>query len=317
MAPCLLSSLAAMDQQTTIRKPMSIEGIGLHSGETIQLTVSPAGSDTGILFRAWDGTLISANAEHVVDGHFATTVGAFGIRVRTIEHLMAAAAGLGIDNLLVDVSGDELPGLDGSSREFVELLERAGRVVLPARRNPLRVESPIRVEEGTRWLQVLPSDTLRISYTLDNDHPAIGLQVLSLEITENSFVEELAPARTYGFLKDVGAMRQRGLARGGSLDNTIVVGKRTVLNDHLRFPDEFVRHKILDLVGDLLLLGRPLVGHVVARNGGHALNHRLVAALREAEAPARRRGRGRVATPERSLAVAEAGYPPVPGVAAV
>ena len=234
---------------------MSIEGVGLHSGEMIRLTLSPAGSDTGIILRAPDGTLIPATAEHVVDGHFATTVGSFGVRVRTIEHLMAATAGLGIDNLLVDVSGDELPGLDGSAREFVELLERAGRVELPARRTPLRIESPIRVEDGTRWLQVLPSDSLRISYTLDNDHPAIGMQALSLEITETTFVKELAPARTYGFLKDVGAMRQRGLARGGSLDNTIVVGKRAVLNDHLRFPDEFVRHKILDLVGDLFCSG--------------------------------------------------------------
>ena len=165
---------------------------------------------------------------------------------------------------------------------------------------------------------MLPSDSLRISYTLDNDHPAIGLQVLSLEITDTTFVEELASARTYGFLKDVGAMRQRGLARGGSLDNTIVVGKRTVLNDHLRFPDEFVRHKILDLLGDLFLLGRPLIGHVVARNGGHALNHRLVAAIREAAMPDRRRARPRVATPERSVApLVEAAYPPVPGVAAV
>ena len=307
-----------MELQSTIRKPVSIEGIGLHSGAIIRLTLSPAGSDTGILLRAPDGTLIPANTDHVVDGHFATTVGSFGIRVRTIEHLMAAAAGLRIDNLLVDVSGDELPGLDGSAREFVELLERAGRVMLPARRNPVHIESPIRVEDGTRLLQVLPSDSFRISYTLDNDHPAIGLQVLSLEITETTFVEEIAPARTYGFLKDVGAMRQRGLARGGSLDNTIVVGKRAVLNDHLRFPDEFVRHKILDLVGDLFLLGRPLVGHVVARNGGHALNHRLVAAIREAAMPDRRRARGRGAVPERTVAsVVETAYPPVPGVAAV
>jgi len=318
VAPRLLYTHTIMDQQTTIRKPVSIEGIGLHSGEIIRLTLSPASSDTGILLRAPDGTLIPANSEHVGGGRCATTVGSFGVRVRTIEHLMAAAAGLGIDNLLVDVSGDELPGLDGSSREFVELLERAGRVVLPARRAPIRIEAPIRVEDGSRWLQVLPSDTLRISYTLDNDHPAIGLQALSLEITESTFVDELAPARTYGFLKDVGAMRQRGLARGGSLDNTIVVGKRAVLNDHLRFPDEFVRHKILDLVGDLFLLGRPLVGHVIARNGGHALNHRLVAAIREAAVPDRRRARGRMAVPERSMApVLRAAYPPVPGVAAV
>lgn len=292
---------------------MRVEGLGLHSGDMVRLAVSPAGSDTGIILRAPDGTLIPANMDHVVDGHFATTVGAFGVRVRTIEHLMAAAAGLGIDNLIVDVSGEEFPGLDGSAREFVELLERAGRATLPARRHPIRVESPIRVEDGNRWLQIVPSDTFRVSYTLDHDHPAIGVQAVSLEITPKSFSEDIAPARTYGFLKDVGAMRQRGLARGGSLDNTIVVGKRTVLNDSLRYPDEFVRHKVLDLVGDLFLLGRPILGHVIARNAGHALNHQLVAAIRKAAV--RRPARSRVA-PDRA-SVAESVYPLVPGVAAL
>jgi UDP-3-O-acyl N-acetylglucosamine deacetylase len=300
-----------MDHQSTIRRSVSIEGLGLHSGEMIRLTVSPAGSDTGILLRAQDGTLIPANAEHVVDGHFATTVGAYGVRIRTIEHLMAAAAGLGLDNLLVDVSSEELPGLDGSAKDFVELLERAGRATLPSRRQPIRIEKPIRVEDGNRWLHVVPCDTLRVSYTLDHDHPAIGLQVVTVDITPKTFTQEIAPARTYGFLKDVGAMRQRGLARGGSLDNTVVVGKRTVLNDSLRFPDEFVRHKVLDLIGDLFLLERPILGHVVARNGGHALNHELVAAIRKAAAPHWGHGRSKIALD--SMAAAEA----APGIAAL
>ena len=277
------------------------------------LSVAPAGSDTGIIFRAPDGTLIPANSDHVVDGHFATTVGAFGVRVRTIEHLMAAAAGLGLDNLIVDVSGEELPGLDGSAKEFSDILERGGQVPLPALRRPIRIDTPIRVEDGTRWLRVFPCDTFRVSYTLDHDHPAIGLQAVTVEITPKTFAEDVAPARTYGFLKDVGAMRQRGLARGGSLDNTIVVGKRTVLNESLRFPDEFVRHKILDLVGDLFLLGRPIRGHVVARNAGHAMNHQLVAAIRKAAVPERRRFRS--VAPVEAL-VAEAAYPS-PGVAAL
>jgi UDP-3-O-[3-hydroxymyristoyl] N-acetylglucosamine deacetylase len=302
-----------MEYQSTLRRSVTVEGLGLHSGEMLRLTVAPAGSDTGILFRAPDGTLIPANADHVVDGHFATTVGAFGVRVRTIEHLMAAAAGLGLDNLIVDVSGGELPGLDGSAKEFLELLESGGRVDLPARRHPIRIESPIRVEDGSRWLQIVPSDAFRVSYTLDHEHPAIGLQVVSVEITPKSFAEDIAPARTYGFLKDVGAMRQRGLARGGSLDNTIVVGKRAVLNESLRYPDEFVRHKVLDLIGDLFLLGRPILGHVVARNGGHALNHQLVAAIRKVAT--RRPVRTRTAV-ER-VDVAEAAYPSVPGVAAL
>jgi len=302
-----------MDHQTTLRRSVTIEGLGLHSGQMARLSVAPAGSDTGIIFRAPDGTLIPANSDHVVDGHFATTVGAFGVRVRTIEHLMAAAAGLGLDNLIVDVSSEELPGLDGSAKEFLDILERGGQVPLPALRRPIRIDTPIRVEDGTRWLRVFPCDTFRVSYTLDHDHPAIGLQAVTVEITPKTFAEDVAPARTYGFLKDVGAMRQRGLARGGSLDNTIVVGKRTVLNESLRFPDEFVRHKILDLVGDLFLLGRPIRGHVVARNAGHAMNHQLVAAIRKAAVPERRRFRS--VAPVEAL-VAEAAYPS-PGVAAL
>jgi UDP-3-O-[3-hydroxymyristoyl] N-acetylglucosamine deacetylase len=260
----------------------------------VRLTLSPAAADTGVLFRAPDGTLIPATIDSVVDGHFATTIGAFGVRVRTIEHLMAAAAAMGIDNVLIDVSGDELPAMDGSSRRFVELLASAGRVSLPATRRPLVIDEPVRVEEGTRWIQVLPAESYRISYTLDHDHPAIGLQVASYVVTEEVFTEQIAPARTYGFLRDMGAMRKNGLALGGSLDNAVVVGKRSVLNDTLRFPDEFVRHKILDLIGDVALLGRPLVGHVIARNGGHALNHKLLTAILAARGAERRRTRSRM-----------------------
>jgi UDP-3-O-[3-hydroxymyristoyl] N-acetylglucosamine deacetylase len=285
-----------MTPQRTIRRQVIAEGVGLHSGEAVRMTLSPAAADTGVLFRAPDQTLIPATSEHVVDSHFATTIGAFGVKVRTIEHLMAAASGLGIDNLLVDVTGGELPGMDGSSRPFVELLESAGRVSLPALRRPIVIERPIRVEEGTRWLQVVPSDTFRVSYTLDHDHPVIGLEVASFPITDEVFVEEIAAARTYGFLRDVGAMRKNGLALGGSLDNAVVVGKRTVLNDSLRFRDEFVRHKMLDLIGDLFLLGRPLQAHVIARNAGHALHHRLVLAIEKAEEAQRRRARSRPVT---------------------
>lgn len=281
-------------QQRTIKRQVTTEGVGLHSGEVVQLTLSPAGADTGVLFRAPDGTLIPAVSDRVVDSHFATTIGAFGVKVRTIEHLMAAIAATGIDNVLVDVSGSELPAMDGSSRPFVELLNSAGQVSLPAPRRPLVIEEPIRVEEGTRWIQVLPAESFRISYTLDHDHPAIGLQNASFVITDEVFAEQIAPARTYGFLRDVGVMRKNGLGLGGSLDNAVVVGKRSVLNDTLRFPDEFVRHKILDLIGDLLLLGRPLVGHVIARNGGHALNHQMVVAIEHARASERRRSRSRL-----------------------
>jgi UDP-3-O-[3-hydroxymyristoyl] N-acetylglucosamine deacetylase len=281
-------------QQRTIRRQVGAEGVGLHSGQPVRLTLSPAAADTGVLFRAPDGTLIPATIDSVVDGHFATTIGAFGVKVRTIEHLMAATAAMGIDNVVVDVSANELPAMDGSSRPFVELLASAGRVSLPATQRPLVIEEPVRVEEGTRWIQVLPAESYRISYTLDHDHPAIGLQVASYVVTEEVFAEQIAPARTYGFLRDMGAMRKNGLALGGSLDNAVVVGKRGVLNDTLRFPDEFVRHKILDLIGDVALLGRPLVGHVIARNGGHALNHQLLTAILAARGSERRRTRSRL-----------------------
>ena len=312
---------AAMDFQQTLRRPVSLTGIGLHSGEPAQMTVSPAGADTGIVFRAADGTLIPGNADHVVDTNSATTVGAFGVRVRTIEHLMAAAAALGIDNALVDIKGPEVPAADGSAQPFLELLREGGRVTLPTPRRPIVITEPIRVGTESRWLEVLPADALRVSYTLDNNHPVIGLQVGTYAITEEVFALELAAARTYGFLRDVPVMRQNGLARGGSLENAVVVGKRSVLNDSLRFPDEFVRHKILDLVGDLFLLGRPLRALVVGRNAGHALNHQLVTAIQKAVATDRRRVAVRVMRPAPAppapVPVVSTGDGFLPGVAAL
>ncbi|HYB70703.1 MAG TPA: UDP-3-O-acyl-N-acetylglucosamine deacetylase, partial [Candidatus Bathyarchaeia archaeon] len=194
----------------------------------------------------------------------------------------------------------------------------AGRTSLPAPRRPISISEPIRVGTESRWLEVLPADSLRISYTLDNSHPVIGLQAGTYGITEDVFAQELASARTYGFLRDVPVMRQNGLARGGSLDNAVVVGKRSVLNDSLRYPDEFVRHKILDLVGDLSLLGRPLRAHVVGRNAGHALNNQLVAAIQKAVAADRRRATVRRTVRAAAAApIAAAGDGFLPGVAAL
>ena len=269
-------------KQSTIRKPVSIEGIGLHSGKPARITLSPAPEDSGIVFRVGaDRDRIPATPESVVNSHYATTIGKNGTRIQTVEHLMAAAAGLNVDNLDVEVDGVEIPALDGSAKPFVALLASAGRREQAARQRPQMLPYPIRVGSGARWIHVFPADTFRISYTLDNDHPAIGTQVLSWTATERSFVDEVAPARTYGFLRDLGLMRKNGLARGGSLDNAVVIGNRGPLNG-LRYRDEFVRHKILDLIGDLALLGRPIVGHVVARNGGHSLNLELVLAVQRA-----------------------------------
>jgi UDP-3-O-acyl N-acetylglucosamine deacetylase len=298
MARRLLNALRIMNVQGTIRREVSLEGIGLHSGVVTKITLIPASADTGIVFRGPDGTLIPANAEHVIDSNFATTVGAFGVRVRTIEHLMAAAAAMGVDNLVVDVSGGEVPAADGSALPFIDLLVSAGIAALPARRHPIVIDEPVRVGDDSRWIHVLPAESFRISYTLDNTHPAIGVQAATFDMTEEAFAKEVAPARTYGLLRDVPMMRKNGLALGGSLNNAVVVGKRSVLNDSLRFADEFVRHKVLDLVGDLFLLGRPIVAHVVARNAGHALNFDLVKAIRKALAARRLprpRGSGGVA----------------------
>jgi UDP-3-O-[3-hydroxymyristoyl] N-acetylglucosamine deacetylase len=259
-----------------------LEGVGLHSGKPTRVTVGPGAPDSGVVFRVGpDGRPIPAAPESVVDSRNATTIGRDGARVQTVEHLLAAAAGLGIDNLVVEVDGPEVPAVDGSARPFVALLTSAGRVPQSARRRPLLVPHLLRVGDDHRWIEVRPADRLRISYTLENEHPAIGRQEVSCEPTERLFVDEVAPARTYGFLKDVGLLRKQGLARGVSLDNVVALGKDGPLNP-LRFRDEFVRHKILDLIGDLALLGRPLQGHVVARNAGHALNFALVTALQRA-----------------------------------
>jgi UDP-3-O-[3-hydroxymyristoyl] N-acetylglucosamine deacetylase len=266
--------------QRTIRKSVSLDGIGLHSGKPTRVILSPAPADTGVVFRV-AGETIPAAPESVVDSHFATTVGKNGTRLQTVEHLMAAVTGLGIDNVDVIVDGPEIPAGDGSAKPFVSALASAGRAEQGAKRRPLQIPFPVRVGTDNRWLMIVPSDRFRISYTLDHEHPAIGTQTLSYVPTERGFIEDFAPARTYGFLKDIGVMRKNGLARGGSLDNAVVVGKRGPING-LRFRDEFVRHKVLDLIGDLGLLGRPVVGHVIGRNAGHDLNFQLAVAIQRA-----------------------------------
>jgi UDP-3-O-[3-hydroxymyristoyl] N-acetylglucosamine deacetylase len=281
MAPQLLFQAPAMHQRT-IRKAVSLEGVGLHSGKLARITLAPAPANSGITFKtANDDEAIPAAPESVVNSHYATTVGRNGTRILTVEHLLAAAAGVGIDNLLVEVDGPEIPAADGSAKPFVAMLTAAGRIEQSAARRRIVIPYPVRVGSGARWIQIIPANTFRISYTLDNDHPAIGTQAITCTPTERMFIEEFAPARTYGFLRDLGTMRKNGLARGASLENAIGVGKRAVLNG-LRFRDEFVRHKILDLIGDLALLGRPILGHVIARNAGHALNFELVVAIQRA-----------------------------------
>jgi UDP-3-O-[3-hydroxymyristoyl] N-acetylglucosamine deacetylase len=305
-------------RQQTIRKVVTLEGIGLHSGKPARLTLSPAPADSGIVFRVGPhGEPIPAAPESVVDSHYATTLGGRnGARIQTVEHLMAAAAGLRIDNLDVEIDGGEIPATDGSAKPFVALLAGAGRTPQAARRRPIEVPQPLHVGNGSRWIQIVPCDTFKISYTLDNDHPAIGTQVLTCVPTEEMFVSDYAPARTYGFLKDLGVLRKNGLALGGSLDNAIVVGKRGTINS-LRYRDEFVRHKILDLIGDLALLGRPLHGHVIARNAGHALNFELVVAVQRALGLERRTAGAALRLVPKPEIVERPEYVPAPGLAAL
>ena len=277
------------------------------------IRIAPAPPNTGITFWLPGRRLIPAAPESVVNSHYATTIGHNETRIQTVEHLMAAAAGLGLDNLEVEVDGPEIPAADGSAKPFVALLASAGRVEQSAPRRPIIIPYPIRVGSGGRWVQIVPASAFRISYTLDNDHPAIGTQAMTCAPTERMFVEEFAPARTYGFLRDLGSMRRNGLARGASLENAIGLGKRAPING-LRYRDEFVRHKILDLIGDLALLGRPVVGHVIARNAGHALNFELVVAIQRALG-LERRPVG--ATAAASEPVHHSGSLPAPGLATI
>jgi len=275
-----------MELQHTILKTVDCRGVGLHTGVAVTVRLHPAPAGHGVVFRVLPiGVDIPVRPESLLNGHYATTIGVGGIggidggdgvQIQTVEHLLAAVRALGIDNLLVELDGPELPAMDGSAAPFVSLLYAAGREGQAAARSPLRVSETIRVGDDGRWMQISPAPELRISYTLDLDHPVVGVQVVSIAPSEGRFVEEVASARTYGFLKDLELLRQQGLARGGSPANAVIVGERRVLNGALRFQDEFVRHKILDVIGDLALLGRPVIGHVVARNGGHALNHLLV-----------------------------------------
>jgi UDP-3-O-[3-hydroxymyristoyl] N-acetylglucosamine deacetylase len=270
-----------MQKQRTLKEEASCVGIGLHSGRRVNLALKPAGADTGILFRRvdLDDVEIPAKAEYLSHINHATCLARDGVRIETIEHLLASIQALGIDNVVVELDGPEVPIMDGSAAPFIYLIHEAGIKTLAASRSYIRLSRPVSVADGGRFVTAYPCDQLRLSYTINFDHPLLKHQEHSIEIDESSFVEEIAPARTFGFLRDVELMRQAGLALGGSLDNAIVLGETGVLNNPLRFPDEFVRHKILDLLGDLVLLGRPLLAHVVAVRAGHALHTELVKAV--------------------------------------
>ncbi len=268
-----------MDVQQTIKRQISCAGIGLHSGQKVTLTLKPAAADTGIRFRRTDlGIEIPASVDHVSAVQYATVLSRDGATVETVEHLLAALLAAGIDNVIVELSQREVPIMDGSSAPFLYLLQEAGVKRLGQPRKYLKVLKPVQIASGDKRIAVYPSDHFKVSYTISFDHPLLKHQSRTERITEQSFGEHIASARTFGFLKEVEWLRQRGLALGGSLENAIVIGDTGVLNA-LRFEDEFVRHKILDVIGDLALVGFPVVGHVVAHRAGHGLHTDLGRAL--------------------------------------
>jgi UDP-3-O-[3-hydroxymyristoyl] N-acetylglucosamine deacetylase len=272
-----------MTSQRTLRRSITCAGIGLHSGHRVTLTLRPAPADYGIRFRRADlgGLEIPARVEHVASINYATGLSFAGASVETVEHLLAALVSQGIDNVAIELTTPEVPIMDGSSAPFVYLLQEAGIKKLSAPRRYLKVLRPVSLAKGDKHIAIYPADDFRISYTISFDHPLLRHQSRSMVITPDSFAEELAPARTFGFLKDLEMLRQQGLTLGGSLDNAVVLGETGVLNNTLRFEDEFVRHKILDAIGDLALVGAPIIGHVVAHRGGHALHTALGTALLE------------------------------------
>ena len=260
--------------QQTIRRPVACSGIGLHSGQKVTLRLRPAPVDHGIVFKRLDldGLEIPADVTHVDSMHYATGLARDAASVETVEHLLAALVSLEIDNAIVELNQAEVPIMDGSAASFVYLVHEAGIRKLGATRKFLKVIRPIALSRGDKRIALYPSDHFKVTYSISFDHPLLRHQSKTMRLTEAVFVDEIAPARTFGFLKEAEMLRQRGLALGASLDNAVVLGETGVLNSSLRFEDEFVRHKILDVIGDLSLVGYPIIGHLVAHRGGHALH---------------------------------------------
>ena len=278
-----------MLQQRTLKTLVRAVGVGLHSGQRVEITLRPAQPNTGIVFRRIDLALpvdIAVSAGAVSETRLASTLANGSVKVHTVEHLMSACAGLGVDNLYVDVSAEELPILDGSAASFVFLLQSAGIVQQKAPRRFIRLLSTVSVQEGQgaaeKWARLEPHHGYRLSFEIDFSHPAVDAtgQRVVFDMSTDSYSRDIARARTFGFTKDVEAMRANGLALGGGMDNAIVMDEYKVLNaGGLRYDDEFAKHKILDAMGDLYLLGQPLLASYSARRSGHALNNRLLREL--------------------------------------
>ncbi|HYI11082.1 MAG TPA: UDP-3-O-acyl-N-acetylglucosamine deacetylase [Thermoanaerobaculia bacterium] len=265
-------------QRKTINTNVSITGIGLHSGIYTTVELQPAGPGSGITFvRAdLDGLRIPALQASTTALEYATTVGKDDVQVGTVEHLLAAVMACGITDLDIHIDGPEVPIIDGSALPFIHLIDAAGVRELDAQVPVLRLREPVELVEGDKSIRMVPSSRLVIKYKIDFNHPVIGKESFQFDFGHDSFLKKIAPARTFGFMRDVEKLRAAGLARGGSVENAVVLDDRGVVNGPLRFKDEFVRHKILDLVGDLALIGRPIAGEITAHKAGHAMHSRFV-----------------------------------------
>ena len=278
-----------MIRQRTLKNVIGATGVGLHTGEKVFLTLRPAAVNTGIVFRRIDlkpVVDVEAILDNVSSTRMSTTLERDGVRISTVEHLMSAFAGLGIDNVFVDLTAAEVPIMDGSAGPFVFLIESAGIEEQRAPKQFIRIKQSVEICDGDKWAKFDPYDGFKVDLTIDFDHPAVqsSKQHASIDFLESSFIKDVSRARTFGFLDEVEALQEAGLARGGSLDNAIVMDAFHILNDEgLRYRDEFVKHKILDAVGDLYLLGHLLVGAFSAHKSGHSMNNRLLRRLLETE----------------------------------
>ena len=268
--------------ETTIQRPVSATGVGLHSGVPVSIRVLPAPVSTGIVFvrTDLDNFPIPASWRHVARVSYATSLMRQGVLISTTEHLLSVFYSCGIDNAYIEINNLEVPILDGSGLPFLELIQEAGVRQYRRKRRYLRIRRPITVEDHGKRISILPDDSFRLTCEIRYDHPLVGRQGLEMEVTPDRYAEEIAPARTFGFLYELDQMRNMGLIRGASLDNAVCFDRDTVMNpDGLRFPDECCRHKALDLIGDLALIGKPLLGHVIAERAGHAMHAQLVSRL--------------------------------------
>ncbi len=268
--------------QRTIKNIITCEGIGLHTGTPVKMMLKPAPADTGIVFIRTDlgGSEIKAISSNTAETSYATTLSQNGASVATVEHLLAAFSGLRVDNVRIEINAPEVPVMDGSAAAFVRLIADAGIQSLDVLQPVMKVIRPVFVRDGNKQLAIWPSEMPSISYFIDFNHPMLREQSLQYQPSEEAFLREVSDARTFGFLSDVQMLRANGLAKGGSMENAVILGEDSVLNrDGLRYRDEFVRHKILDLIGDLSLIGMPVIGHIVAHKSGHGLNAQMVSKL--------------------------------------